>query len=173
MFVIGLSGKIGSGKDTVCEMIAEAHPGAKFLRIAFADALKEEVATACGVAVDYLNQNKPLFRPMLQWWGTEFRRAQDADYWIGRAAAKMAASDASLVIVTDVRFVNEAQFVRGAGGMLVRVHRPGCAAGRHSSETIQDGFQFDLEIVNSGTLEQLRATVDDASSKLLPVWWRN
>lgn len=65
-------------------------------------------------------------------------------------------------VVTDVRFPNEAEAVRKYG-LVVRVTRPGFDTGvrnDHASETEVDACAYDMEILNSGTLEDLHAKVD-------------
>ncbi len=62
-------------------------------------------------------------RRLLQWWGTEFRRAQDIDYWATRGIeeAMRQAEHQHLVVITDVRFENEAHAIRAAGGVVFEV----------------------------------------------------
>jgi len=67
------------------------------------------------------------------------------------------------VVVPDVRFRNEIDCILGAGGLVVRVKRPGAglerSAGAHISEkeqeTIQD-WMFSAVIENIGTLADLK-----------------
>lgn len=70
------------------------------------------------------------------------------------------------VVVPDVRFQNEVEAVRAAGGVVWRVIRTGAglkgAAGNHSSEASIDGSHCDRLIFNDGTLEDLRARVLEA-----------
>jgi hypothetical protein len=157
-FLIGLIGKKGSGKDTVCRMIQERYPNA--VRLAFADALKEEVASALGVSVDFIESHKTNFRLILQGWGTEFRRELcSPNYWIEKLQAKLSAHSDSPVIITDVRFRNEAELVSSNGGLIVRVMRSQCAEpDSHRSETELDSITA-LTIQNSGTLDDLSADV--------------
>lgn len=70
------------------------------------------------------------------------------------------------VVVPDVRFTNEVAAIQAAGGVVIRVVRPGAgldgSAGQHSSETEQVTIpdeKFDFVIKNSGTLEALREAV--------------
>lgn len=75
-----------------------------------------------------------------------------------------------LVLVTDCRFVNEAAAVRAAGGRVWRVLRPGVGltgeAALHPSEIEQDRPEMlehiELEISNTGTLDDLEAAVVEA-----------
>lgn len=72
------------------------------------------------------------------------------------------------VIIPDVRFKNEVQHIRAAGGKLVRVVRPGAGLkgnfALHRSEIemaeIPDS-EFDMVIQNTGTLDDLRGLVND------------
>ena len=65
-------------------------------------------------------------------------------------------------IITDVRFPNEAQAIKEAGGIIVRVTRPtnddsGEAAWKkHESEAFIDEMKVDLDICNCGTLEDFK-----------------
>ena len=62
------------------------------------------------------------------------------------------------VVLTDVRFPNEAEAIQAAGGRLVRVVRPGQdTSDQHISETALDDLVADVEIQNDGTLDELRA----------------
>lgn len=98
-------------------------------------------------------------RRLLQWWGTEYRRAQDPDYWTKAWNAKVASYDLSRthLLIDDVRFANELATIKALGGLIVKIERPGCdGANNHSSETALDTFAgWDATIVNDGTLSQL------------------
>jgi hypothetical protein len=101
----------------------------------------------------------------LQRWATEYRRGQRQDYWTMRAehwihAQRLAGRQQ--IVITDVRFPDEAATLRRLGGWLVRVHRPGIAAPmgsdtrQHTSEE-HTLLQADAEIHNDGDLEHLTA----------------
>jgi len=66
--------------------------------------------------------------------------------------------------VTDVRFPNEADAIRAAGGTIVKVVRPslGTPTDEHPSETSVDLVREDVLISNDGTLVELRAQVEKA-----------
>lgn len=87
---IGLAGYMRSGKDTIADYLI-ANYG--YTRLGFAHALKEEVARGVGCTPADLDE-EPLrsqVRPVLQVWGTEFRRAQDSNYWVRQAEQKIEA----------------------------------------------------------------------------------
>jgi hypothetical protein len=61
------------------------------------------------------------------------------------------------VVVTDVRYPNEADAIRDAGGILVRIVRPGVDDGdTHASETALDDYDADLELINDGGVFDLQ-----------------
>lgn len=92
---------------------------------------------------------------LLQWWGSEYRRAQDVDYWVKKLVASIQASKVDIALVTDMRFPNEASAIRGLGGATVEVQRlngdgtqfidPSRPAD-HISETALNGYNFDFYI---------------------------
>lgn len=50
---------------------------------------------------------KKHFRSILQWWGTEFRRAQDDEYWVKQTVENIRVHQFSSIYVDDCRFTNE------------------------------------------------------------------
>ncbi|WP_339091638.1 hypothetical protein [Variovorax paradoxus] len=104
-------------------------------------------------------------RQIMQWWGTEYRRAQKPSYWTEQLIKRLAyyrREGETRFVVTDVRFDNEAHALRMAGAVLWQVTRPGhsgAAEGEHVSAT--DGSRFDPEsvIVNRHDVHHLRDEV--------------
>ena len=69
-------------------------------------------------------------------------------------------------IITDTRFPNEAQAIKDAGGIVIRVDRPGVKAiNDHPSETGLDGWDFDHKIMNGSDLVSLMFTVNTVLKK--------
>lgn len=158
--ILGISGKKQSGKDTIAGFLKEIVSPALVVRIGFADALKEEVAAACGVPVEFVESYKSNFRKILQGWGTDFRRELCGEtYWIDKTREKIQKlPDGVLVVVPDVRFPNEAEMVDELGGKLWRVERGTSGADEHPSETAMDNFvQFDSILKNDSSLGALKA----------------
>lgn len=98
-------------------------------------------------------------RTLMERWG-DFQRSMEPDYFVRRAEQtlglyeRMGGLDA--VVITDVRFANEAKMLAGAGGDLWRVTRPGLVRqSHHRSQTELDNWPVAAEIVNDGTLELL------------------
>jgi hypothetical protein len=110
-------------------------------------------------------------RRILQWWGTEYRRAQDPDYWTKAWGRKVEQYDLSsiCILVDDVRFMNELNVIRAHGGLIVKIERPGfLGANNHASETSLDGFTaWDAVVVNDGTLGVFREKIGELKVSLL------
>jgi hypothetical protein len=161
MRLIGLTGRKLSGKDTFCQYLQTSArgQGVQVVRLAFADLLKGEVAKACGVTVEEIDADKAAFRPILQWWGTDFRRQRyGEDYWVSQVRRALAQwpDPRAVACLTDVRFPNEAALVRELGGVLVRLVRPQSETpDPHPSETAMEHCPVDLTVLNDGCLSAL------------------
>jgi hypothetical protein len=63
-------------------------------------------------------------------------------------------------VITDTRFPNEAQAIKDAGGIVIRVDRPGISAiNAHPSETALDNWDFDHKIMNGSDIVSLMFSV--------------
>jgi hypothetical protein len=159
MKIIGFTGYKQSGKDTTAGELRKLLLPKSVVQVNFADALKQEVARACGVAVDCINANKAAYRPLLQVWGTEYRRKMFGEnYWLLKwlKASLALTTKANYLFCTDVRFLNEADTVRQCGGTILRITRPGVVADAHTSETEQDKIVADFTIHNDTNVDGLR-----------------
>lgn len=159
MNLIGIAGKKGVGKDEVCNIIRSRLQNVK--RIAFADALKDEVCRAMLISREYMEAHKPHFRLILQGWGTDYRRQMHGeDYWLRQWTVRIIreTDEDVTIVVPDVRFLNEARMVQELGGYVFHVDRPDYSEGSdfHQSENDLDKFtEFDRHIKNHGSLKQL------------------
>ncbi len=111
-------------------------------------------------------------RRLLQAHGVAIREHLDEDAWVDAAMATADLVDGP-VVITDVRFPNEADTVTYSGrGFLVRVTRPGVEnLDTHSSETALDDVPAYFEVVNSGTVADLHAEADDVVRQLQADYW--
>jgi len=164
--VIALCGGKKNGKDTaatlVLSLLAEQHIQAK--RFAFADSLKIEVAQAFGVSVREIDANKDFWRPILQVWGTEFRRLyqKNDNYWVEKLVQKLYMffdDSRKIAIVTDCRFPNEVEALRNTYKTLfIYISRnmdTTDVASTHASEHGVRMSDCDIAISNNGTIEDL------------------
>jgi hypothetical protein len=168
--VIGLTGYAQSGKDTVASILVEKYG---YTRIAFADKIRDFLyginpMVACsptGYLQDLVNlvgwdnaKQEPQVRRLLQDLGISARELLDENIWITSALSKVSKGDR--VVVTDVRFENEAMMIKLMGGQLWRVKRVGFGpVNEHVSESELDGYKVDQIFVNNGTLEDLEVLV--------------
>jgi cytidylate kinase len=173
--IIGICGAAGAGKDTVALRLN----GHGFFRVAFADPLYEMVSAMTGLSVAELSDRDAKEREidwigvsprrLLQSLGTEWGRQHVAeDVWI--RLALRTARVASRAVIPDVRFDNEAQAIRAAGGSVWRVVRPGVSCldsstAQHSSERGIAPELIDDVILNDGDIERLYGRVDEAIQK--------
>lgn len=125
-----------------------------------------------GLPLDMAAPRSP--RQIMQWWGTEYRRANDVGYWTSRTRNHirwlMSGLHARLVVVSDVRYANEAELIRQFGGQLWRVKRPGCepAGQQHSSAVDGSEFSPDAVINNAHDVRHLQGLV--LSEFASPAW---
>ena len=95
-------------------------------------------------------------RSLYQWWGTEYRRSIDSEYWVRQLAQRIELEKPQIALLDDMRFPNEMAFVRHYGE-TVRVDRAGLPPSTHASETaLADTSDEDWSIIleNNGTLEE-------------------
>lgn len=152
--LIGLTGRAQAGKDTVYQAMRDYLAGhIEVERRAFADPLYESAAAALGVTAEDLRRWKtdedmeigviddctPVYertitvREYLQRYGTEAHRdIFGKDFWV--RALDLGDHRDKIVVVTDVRFPNEAQAIHDNGGYVVRVVGPYMGDDDHASE---------------------------------------
>lgn len=172
--IIGLLGPAGSGKDTVREILAKHG----YYGMAFADPIREmlkPLLLACGVDLSHMTarhlKEQPMpvlgisYRQLAQTLGTEWGRAQAADFWLRIAAASMMEVSISTFgppcfAISDVRFPNEAEWIRHLGGQIWRIDRPGVEPVReHTSETLIASIEPDFILANDGSIGDLHNAV--------------
>lgn len=181
MHNIALIGKARSGKDTVANTLIRERA---YVRAAFADPLKEMaisvdpyIPTGYGVTVrlsplvadvgwEYAKEHYPEVRRILQHMGQTVREYDD-EFWLTAMRRKLNHAEAwnIPIVVTDVRYPNEAAMLRARGFKMVRILRPEVAPGvdqraaAHTSETGMDDYAADAVLMNTGTLADLERLV--------------
>lgn len=88
-------------------------------------------------------------REFLQYFGTEVGRNIDKNLWVKALMYSYGRDKESHWIVPDVRFPNEADAIRNAGGVLWKIEREGSGAGNHISEKLIDDIMVDIIIENN------------------------
>ena len=70
-------------------------------------------------------------------------------------------------IITDTRFINEAQAIKEAGGIVIRIDRPGVKPiNNHPSEIELDNWNFDYKIANVSDVLSLSLAVISVLKKI-------
>lgn len=169
--VIGISGKIGSGKDTFAELLAEQLNG-KVERYALADKLRLITEIISGIRMTTTHEvNKPFCNEIrnytqdqknivikqfdktigetLQLVGTDlFRDNYDTDIWVKslfneELDGKL--NDGKIIVVPDVRFVNEANYILQEGGYLIRLEGDPMSVRENSLRDLNHISETDLD----------------------------
>jgi hypothetical protein len=178
MLIIGIGNKARSGKDTAGEAIV-AHFEREAFRLKrnyslrsigptvklykFADALYAECRELHGMTEKDA--------PLLQRVGMD-RRLEDSNYWVKQVESRVNADKPDIAVITDMRFLNEAEFVKANGGITINVSRLNAYGGLyvsddrpsyHPSETQLDGYNWDYKLVaktgEAPLIEQLAVVI--------------
>lgn len=179
--IIGLSGRKRTGKDTTAAAFIAAHP--EYSRVSFAGPLYRaaEKIDPIITGVGFPSARLSALRQVLSWdeikdgpWGDgarnflinlgmAMREEVDPNIWLDTALPNL--KGAALrgwqanhhIIVTDVRFPNEAQRIKDLGGIVLRVQRIGVEEPKgpdiSESETALDDWPFDGYVINDGVPE--------------------
>jgi hypothetical protein len=185
--IIGLSGKMGSGKDTSATILQELISNEisytyEYEIVTFARKVREVVAVLSGISPEIASttegKNTPVFSgsghemtcgKLQQLIGNGLRELIFSDIWIYLAINNINSSnDGQRIIITDVRYPNEVEYIQSHGGIVIRLNGdPGNVrklnlTGRDLSAPSETGLddypidKFDAVIDNDGTLDQLR-----------------
>lgn len=184
--LIGLTGRAGAGKDTAAHYLTQCHG---FVQAAFASVINdmaEVLLEAFGEDYAALHERHlkeqplhripglPTARQIKQQLG-DLGRSWASDFWC-RALAQQLGMDGppatspvhDRIVISDVRYPNEADWIASHGGLLLRLRRPQAEPVRkHGSEDYIDGLPACLEIVNdTNRPEVLGLDVELALSRL-------
>ena len=144
--MIGLaSDRPRAGKSTAADYLVLAHG---FQSVSIGDAVKHELDVMLRAhGFKYEEKSKDELRPALSWW-TEFRiKNCSQDYWLDQVVRTLTSHDS--VVVPDVRYPNEADYIKANGGIVVKVQREILNRSNLPSEMALDGYQFDQTLDNS------------------------
>ena len=176
--LIGISGRKGTGKTTLADFLVNMIPNAEI--VALADALKDDVQIMLGCMVKKLAPHEAweqqpvsrpwldarkgdIFGPLCQGYGEFARQWFGPTYWIDAVQDYIDGAEGNeTFIVPDVRHINEAEWIKSEGGLLVAIYGPSRWANdtrseQHASEAHVEECQklADIEVPNGGTLKDL------------------
>jgi hypothetical protein len=172
--LVGFTGRAGAGKDTAADFVAKAYG---FRRHAFADPMKAGLNAMFGWSPlnwqdrawkEAPNEALGGFSPrfLAQTLGTEWgRQTVHSNLWVWlaeqrwqRLNADNAATFGPLpgMAVSDVRFANEAYWIKTRGGAVIEIARPDAApVSAHASEAGVPRELIDHVVLNDGSIEDL------------------
>lgn len=168
--LIGLTGRAGSGKDTAAAYMVHRH---NFANVAFADPIRRAIRTIFRLdpmMFDHPFKEQKLDsigkspRELMQTLGTEWgRNCVHPDIWLltAREAIQDAWHQGQSVVITDVRFENEAQMIRELSGELWHIIRSD--AGTPHKHVSEAGIAFvhgDHHVANNDSIQMLHTHVD-------------
>lgn len=166
--IIGLTGRKRSGKSTIAQALV--HKG--FAEFSFAEPIRTFTKILLGLdhagleeakenGIDWLDGVSP--RHIMQTLGTEWgRKTIHPDIWI-RYLTRRITAPANLnadIVISDIRFDNEAIALRELGAKIVRVERPGGGEDSHSSELGVSLRYVHFGVMNNGELAAVNDIAD-------------
>lgn len=179
--IIGLVGLAGSGKDTVAAMLLHEWTQQRnnSAQLSFAEPVREMAVTFLRAfcvcephkwVTDYKLKDVVIPevglspRRIMQTLGTDWAHTNAGrDVWIRSTAIRLRGAMAAgmqHVVISDVRFELEAEWVRNQGGMLWQIDRPGVQpVHAHVSESEMAQIRVNRVLPNSGTLADLQRNV--------------
>lgn len=187
--IIGAGYAARQGKDSFCQQIREAYGDRyRIVQYAFANELKKEVENigASYLAFKFgipLDPNPPMDDPLcpkgkqsrvLQFWGEHVRK-ESPFHWVDKVKNAIDRDRPQIALISDMRHMNEAAFVKGRGGYTVKVTRQGYVDlsrdPNHPSETALQNYTFDFDInVAEGALDELKADALYVFEEIVKLW---
>jgi len=175
--LIGISGKIGTGKTTLANYLCKRYPS--LTRVSFAENLRRMIAILVNVDIEKTRSanDKAVMLPgwgcsvgdLLQRFGTEVGRMIHPHAWVLSLFAGYKEGE-SFWVSDDTRFINECEGIKERGGLLIRLNGdPGKMyeeAGKvrnlnHASETALDEYDgFDVVINTEDYLNDMDKLFD-------------
>jgi hypothetical protein len=101
-------------------------------------------------------------RRLLQVFGTEVGREMfGEDFWVKQVFKQIKEEEIyKNFVITDVRFPNEANFIKANGGEVWRINRnDNKPINAHASESAMDEYKFDRVISNESSIQDLEKEI--------------
>lgn len=181
--IIGLTGNMGVGKDTVADFLVTEYG---YKKVGFSDVMYDAVCALWGITLEDALAYKETgsvhirvewngaipsnvlshswtWRTFLQRFGTEMgREVFGPDFWVEQFAERyLFDGNSTDYVVRDVRFNNEAELITDYAGDIWHIVRPGYEGDEHVSEAGINPSYIRGDIGNDGTVEELHALLTD------------
>ncbi len=190
--IVGIGHNMQVGKDTAAEALCRE---LGFRKLCFADPLRELAMLADplvssatrtvnvgvghgrlawaiqGLGYEEAKRVYPEVRRFLQELGLGARRVFGDEFWVEHTMkqARQAEMHGGRIVIPDVRFLNEAEAVKDAGGLLLKITRPGHHGDGHRSEVELAQYDgWDHVIENTGSIPELQQQVVQLVRDALP-----
>ena len=183
-YLLGIHGKARTGKDTIANYLVQNQG---FIRNGLADPVKR-AAQQIFMLTDEQTWNDEFKEVVIPYWGMSPREMFQKvgteggrmvfgnDVWIKRWTYHYTTyKDVTNYVVSDIRFQNEADYIRSLGGIVIHVTREGARSllvgdtHKHASEVTLPVHSNDFVIVNDGSKAALYAKLDNVIASL-PDW---
>ena len=166
--VIGFAGKARSGKDTAGKYLVDEY---QFLRYSFAQPLKDATKIMFHLTDKQIeNKEKPAEpwgrspRELYQKVGTDIARNIDVNVWVKGADIFRQENPGRSIVITDVRFSNEAFWIRSHGGVVIFLESKTRGIHEHTGHSSENGLtgkDVDLIMENDGTIEAFHEKLEE------------
>ncbi len=182
--LIGFTGKAGVGKDTAASRLVHAHG---YERYAFASPIKSMLGVLGfpeHLFTDHVTKEAVIqdlgcsYRKLAQTLGTDWGRSIHPEFWLiqaKRVYARVCRDEhAAGFVISDVRFENEAEWIRSEGGTVIHIMgRETTVDGTAAQHVSEGGVLFhpdkDVLVGNSGTIGDLFKSIDATLQELANV----
>lgn len=169
--IYGICGEIGSGKSTIADIMKQLNPDIEIISFAepirhilvnLFDVTYQDTITSKETKMVNVGTNYYTIRAMMRKIGA-ILRSIDPDIFIKLAnnsieVANRAAHD---VVIPDVRYSNEYDYIRSLKGKIILVQRNVPIQSQDISERDWRVFQYDYKIENNGTIEELKTKIKE------------
>jgi hypothetical protein len=179
MLIIGVGSKARQGKDTFCNAVVDHYENQRQTakrhdRISLAPVAQNfKFAGVLYEVCQELYGMKEKDGELMQRVGTECRE-KNPNHWIEKCFKKIDTSAVQIALISDVRYKNEADFIKSRDGILVNVVRlnpdgsqfiTGDRPADHPSEIELDGYNWDYRISapsgQAGLIAELAITLTE------------